>query len=83
MKWVQTIACTKPVKRVHSRWRWEKIWDGVENHMPVQIWVCQQDLKESFVAEAREAFGNKLEQVVRLGSKLQVLYPIAGDYNAE
>jgi hypothetical protein len=75
MKWVQTIVCTKPVTQIQSRWRWEKIWDGLDNHMPVQIWVCQQDLKESFVSEAKEAFGKNLEQVVRLGSHLQVLYP--------
>jgi hypothetical protein len=74
-RWIQTIACTKPVQHVKSRWRWEKIWDGLDSHVPAQIWVCQQDLKESFVKEAKEAFGKSLEQVVRLGSHLQVLYP--------
>jgi len=75
MKWIQTIVCTKPVSQVPSRWHWEKIWDGLDNHMPVQIWICRDDLKESFVDLAKEAFGKNLEQVVRLGSHLQVLYP--------
>lgn len=75
MNWVQTVACTKPVTNVKGRWNWERIWNGLDNHTPVQIWVCRQDLKESFVEYAKEAFGKNLEQVVRLGSHLQVLYP--------
>jgi hypothetical protein len=72
--WVQTIACTKPIARVKSRWPWEKIYDGDE-HMHMQIWICRQDLKEDFVHEARQAFGKCLDQVVRLGAYPEVLYP--------
>ncbi len=74
-RWVQTIACTKPVFRIKSRWNWEKIWDGTDTGLQVQIWVCRQDLKESFVPEAKLAFGKCLEQVVRLGAMPEVLYP--------
>jgi hypothetical protein len=63
------------VRRVNSKWGWEKIWDGTDNHCHCQIWVCRQDLKDAFVIEAQKAFGKCLEQVVRLGAYPQILYP--------
>lgn len=75
LHWVQTIACvhshSAPMK-LSSRWHWEKIWED----SLVQFWVCSQDLKDSFVKEALNTFGKRLEQVVKLGSHPEVLYPV-------
>ena len=76
--WIQTIACTKPIPRPRkSRWEWVKIYDAMEDGdgMSVQFWKCKQDLKESFVEEAKLAFGKALEQVIRLGGNPIILYP--------
>jgi|WetSurMetagenome_2_1015567.scaffolds.fasta_scaffold11116_1 hypothetical protein len=70
--WVECVACTKPLPKPRIRkWEWEKILDGG----CFQLWICKQDLKEQFVAEAKIAFGKTLEQVIRLGSTPTVLYP--------
>jgi hypothetical protein len=71
MHWIQTLVCSKPLPRPRGRWDWDKILDDGS----IQIWVCKQDLKESFVREAKLAFGKCLEQVIRLGNHTQILYP--------
>ena len=72
LHWVECVACTKPISKPRIRkWAWLKIY---ENNY-VNFWVCEQDLKEQFVQEAKIAFGKTLEQVVRLGSYPEVLYP--------
>jgi hypothetical protein len=75
-KYVQTIVCTKITHHVKSRWNWEKIWDGVNSDIPMQIWICRQDLKESFIDEAKQTFGKSLDQIVRLGAHPEILYPV-------
>jgi len=72
LHWVECIVCTKPVPKPRiQKWRWSKIYDsGV-----IQFWVCENELHEQFVQEAKIAFGKSLEQIVRLGSKSEVLYP--------
>jgi hypothetical protein len=69
--WVQTVACTRPVPKPRiSKWQWSKIYED----RLVQFWVCEQDLKEQFVSEAKLAFGKALDQVVALGNGAGVLY---------
>jgi len=79
LHWVETIVCTKPVpKPRNNRGRWRKIYDSFEagdTGTSVQFWVSSIDLKESAVEYAKETFGKALEQIVRLGSHPQVLYP--------
>jgi len=75
-KYVQTIVCTKTTHRIKNRWNWEKIWDGFNSGVPMQIWICHNDLKESFIDEAKETFGKSLDQIVRLGAYPEILYPI-------
>jgi hypothetical protein len=73
LHWVECLVCTKPVAKPRiQKWRWSKIYDNGA----VQFWVCENDLHEQLVQEARIAFGKALEQVVRMGSKPEVLYPI-------
>lgn len=81
--WVETIVCTKPIPRPRiNKWHWRKIYDSIEAEAPgvsVQFWISSCDLKESIVEFAKEAFGKALEQIVRLGSHPQVLYPTCLD----
>lgn len=85
--WVQTIVATKPVPRPKGSWRWTKIFDSSDadsfGRRPLlQLWICDQDLKESMVAEAQKAFGKALEQIVRLGAYPEILYPVRGFYES-
>ncbi len=78
--WVLTVVCTKPVPGPRGRWSWTKLFDSEDSSAfgfrpNVQIWCCNQDLKESLVEEAQKAFGKALDQIVRLGSCPEVLYP--------
>jgi hypothetical protein len=78
LSWVETIACTKPLPKPRIRkWDWIKIY---ENDV-VNFWICEQDLKDTFVEEAKIAFGKTLEQVVRLGSYPAVEYPEPEDHH--
>ena len=72
VSWVECVACTKPIPgpRSHKR-SWVKIY---ENSV-VNFWLCEQDLKDTFVQEAQMAFGKALDQVVRLGAGPEILYP--------
>ncbi len=72
LSWVECVACTKPIPKPRIRkWNWIRIY---ENDV-VNFWICEQDLKETFVQEAQIAFGKALDQVVRLGAYPEVMYP--------
>jgi hypothetical protein len=76
LHWIQTIACTKPMPKPRlSKWRWSKIYEDNS----VQFWVCENDLKEQFVQEAKMAFGKALDQVITLGRDAGVLYSRHGE----
>jgi hypothetical protein len=71
LHWINTIACTKPIPKSRTaKYQWSKIYEDNS----VQFWVCEQDLKEQFLSEAKIAFGKTLEQVVTLGRDAGVLY---------
>jgi hypothetical protein len=71
LHWINTIACTKPVPGPRTvRWKWTKIYEDTS----VQFWLCENDLKEQFVQEAKQAFGKELDQVVALGNGASILY---------
>jgi hypothetical protein len=87
IKWLETVVCTKPVPKPRiNKWRWRKIYDSNEagdTGTSVQFWISPIDLKESAVEYAKEAFGKALEQIIRLGSHPQVLYPTHLDDTVE
>ncbi len=75
LHWTECLACTKPIPKPRiNKWRWVRIFENDS----VQFWICEQDLKDSFVQEAKIAFGKTLEQVVKLGSHSEILYPSYG-----
>jgi len=79
LHWTQTVACTKPIPKPRVKnLPWVKIYDGVDEGVCVQFWICRRDLKENFVHEAQLAFGKTLDQCIQLGTSPQVLYPEAG-----
>ena len=69
--WVEYLVCTRPIPSPRiKKWNWTRIYESDAVH----FWLCEQDLKETFVQEAQIAFGKALSQVVRLGDKPAVLY---------
>ena len=68
LAWVQTILATSPVDKSKINPMWKCVFEGFGNNIVVQLWICDQDLKESFEDFAREEFGDAVQQIVRMGN---------------
>jgi|SRR5581483_289672 len=78
-KWVETLVATDPVDKSKIPPPWVCICDSVDDpafgKRPVfQLWICRQDLKEEFEPEARELFGDAIQQIVTLGYRPSIDY---------
>lgn len=77
--WIQTVVATKPVDKSNTWIPWRCIYDSADDpgfgkKSCVQLWVCEQDLKEEFENSARETFGDALQQIVRMGDSPSIEY---------